>query len=175
MTMAKHFVAVCVVCLLCADHLPCKTHIEGLTASAAGLEYGGEYLRRAHPALDGFSADVVGGPVPVMAADKDLSRITHTRRKRHSHHKHTEEEDKPEGVPINDNSRRYLEQIFDRFGDGEAKTMDLGGFESMLEHLGLTNLLVHKDEYEEEEQDHHHHHSHQEEEENAQNSSVSRS
>lgn len=34
--MARHLMAVCVVCLLCADHLPCKQHFEE-TASTQGF------------------------------------------------------------------------------------------------------------------------------------------
>lgn len=143
--MAKHFVAVCVVCLLCADHLPCKTHVEGLSATAAGIEYGneGDYFSRVvHSDMSiGGAAVVVGGQGATLA-ERGRHPAAHTRRKRHTHHQpHEDETTEAAAAPINENSRRYIERIFEKFGNGEEQTMDLTGFESMLEHLGLTNLL----------------------------------
>lgn len=153
--MAKHFVAVCVVCLLCADHLPCKTHLEGLTliTSSQQQQYGngdGDYLRSGPDYSSVAAKDVLqtsNGP----AADKYFNQMArpHTRRKRHSTHtQHAtgigETEIGGEKPMNNSNnaSRRCIEKIFNEFGSGDAKTMDLQGFEQMLEQLGLTNVLM---------------------------------
>ena len=131
--MAKHFVAVCVVCLLCADHLPCQTHLDGLGTGASPLEgYGDDYYQGALPKV---------APAAVASSMFDVTgsqmAYGHVRRKRH--HIHQEDHDEP-ATEINENSRRYIERVFEKFGNGDA--MDLDGFQSMLEHLGLTNLLA---------------------------------
>lgn len=147
--MAKHFVAVCVVCLLCADHLPCKAHFEALASEASGADQ----FRSSNGQF--------GGPFSVSAGrfdeTKDVVAVgaghhrhatTHTRRKRHTAHSHGggvgvgAGDHHHEEAVTNENSRRYLEKIFDQFGDGTTKSMNLEGFESMLEHLGLTNLVA---------------------------------
>lgn len=147
--MAKHFVAVCVVCLLCADHLPCKTHIEGLTP-VGSTHFGSaeDYLRSGleFTGIVGANEIWINNEGPTGAADKDLKQTaqSHARRKRHSHSAAAAVDENE--VHMNENSRRYMEEIFDRFGNGAAKTMDLSGFEKMLDHLGLKNLLLRADE-----------------------------
>lgn len=128
--MAKHFVAVCMVCLLCADHLPCSEHIIG-----NGI-IGGDSLG---------SAGAMKGP-NLESYNKQLNQRTEngfiakprSRRKRHS--THSSEDNEAAVPPINENSKQYLAKIFERFGDGDG--MDLNGFESMLEYLGLTKFIV---------------------------------
>lgn len=138
--MARHFVAVCVVCLLCADHLPCKDHFEGVASGGAGYYRDSSSYLRSGPDLEGFSKDVGSGPAPVIA-DKGRDHMvqSHTRRKRHSVHLH---EDHETTITTNENSREYIQKLFDRFGDGTTQVMGLKGFEDMLHQLGLTNLLV---------------------------------
>lgn len=36
--MARHLMAVCVVCLLCAEHLPCHQHVDASAALGAGVQ-----------------------------------------------------------------------------------------------------------------------------------------
>lgn len=140
--MAKHFVAVCVVCLLCADHLPCKTHFEGL--GTTGTDQYKDNNAFLHP--EDFTK-YVGNDI-LSIVDKGGEHIvqSHTRRKRHSVHLHTDGEDDSHGVEMNENSRQYIEKIFEKFGNGHDKTMDLNGFESMLEFLGLTKLVAYQGE-----------------------------
>lgn len=137
--MARHFVAVCVVCLLCADHLPCKTHFELLAASP--YVSAGDYLNSDADFSQASIAGVGGDNVQQSQSPISHQEVQpHTRRKRHSVHPPAVVDE--DAIHMNDNSRRYIEQIFERYGNGDAKTMNLDGFENMLEHLGLTNLLL---------------------------------
>lgn len=145
--MAKHFVAVCVVCLLCADHLPCKTHFEELGTTGTDQYKGNNaYIHGTPLPADKFTK-YVGNDI-LSIVDKGGEHIvqSHTRRKRHSVHSHAGGEEDSHGLEMNENSRQHIEKIFNKFGNGQDKTMDLDGFESMLEYLGLTKLVTHQEE-----------------------------
>lgn len=117
--------AVCVVCLLCADHIHCAVHYESHEIQA-------DLLRNDDPSIEQKEH------LPMLTAITQLES-PRTRRKRHQSHSIPSTQ---EAVNISKNSKQYLTKMFERFGSQESQTLDLQGFENMLEHLGLTHLLV---------------------------------
>uniref|UniRef100_A0A182HMA8 Uncharacterized protein n=1 Tax=Anopheles arabiensis TaxID=7173 RepID=A0A182HMA8_ANOAR len=139
--MARHLMAVCVVCLLCADHLPCKQHFsddgtEKLVPGPRGT------LRNVRSLLDQQQYE------PVVAAYDAVHRIV----RRHAHHHHEEEEEDvhTEGVSeaptefdrlIKGKMELAMRKIFTEYGDPASMTMDVQGFERMVRQLGMIRLV----------------------------------
>ena len=143
-TMARHLMAVCVVCLLCADHLPCKQHFsddgtEKLVPGPRGT------LRNVRSLLDQQQYE------PVVAAYDAVHRIV----RRHAHHHHEEEDHEEEDVHtegvseaptefdrlIKGKMEQAMRKIFTEYGDPASMTMDVQGFERMVRQLGMIRLV----------------------------------
>lgn len=132
--MARHFMAVCVVCLLCADHLPCKEHF--LSAAKDEINNNDEVR------ISG-SAHVLNANNPINQNEfvydkrKDKTKAL-LRFKRHADHgdEHSEHE------MHEDIKQIFLQKLFDEFANKSSKTMNVNGFEQMLQRLNLYHLIT---------------------------------
>lgn len=158
--MARHLMAVCVVCLLCAEHLPCKEHLDNSNpttkSNLAKLESPTNHGSSNNP--NSINEEILNSKL----SSSDVLRIENAYRKprartkstlnesqaknrskrhAHHHHHHSHDEEESSNAPGNIISRDFLKKIFQQFGDTEGRTMDLNGFEKMLTHLRLYNLI----------------------------------
>lgn len=156
--MARHLMAVCVVCLLCADHLPCHQHLLDGAASSASAATNGAGLLDATAATnnnslysnhipDGLSVaaeryvntlHLPNEQRPSFLVERDDDDASYDdrggRTKRHSHAsvaEHSTEVAAPS----------FVRKLFERFGNGDTQTMNVVGFERMLDQLGLYELV----------------------------------
>lgn len=147
--------AVCVVCLLCAEHLPC-THVDDNTMSAKKfLENDDSRLVNQNYMDINYLTDknsydtVLEETLPNKRkgrtknhneqsdSDKELAlEKPNFRDKRHAIHSHSDDE-----PDVYQNSQMYVRKLFERFGDADKMTMNVIGFEEMLRVLGLYSLL----------------------------------
>jgi zinc transporter 10 len=137
--------AVCVVCLLCAEHLPCKQHV---LASQISDERGNDLS---------YSAGTLGKGINLLTQDIAYESYVYDKRKektkdemlvrtkRHANHgSHTSQNNNH----INDHhhfeiphvTKNYLKMIFSYFGNDTNK-MNLKGFTEMLKKLDLGNIF----------------------------------
>lgn len=153
--------AVCVVCLLCAEHLPCHQHLDaaaalGAIGSTAPPSFG--------PTPDGGrsrTGEAATPPISIAAQryvntlhlpnewrDAGAPETTpQSRAKRHSHahggeadeHGHQHQHGQQRTLP----AQSFVQKLFERFGNatGDGQTMNVVGFERMLNKLGLYELL----------------------------------
>lgn len=130
--MARHFMAVCVVCLLCAHHVPCRQHFADDGGARSVETYGGM---------------IVASPVYRRS---DEHRIV----KRHQHHQHDHHHDDDgddEGEEKESTSEfdrllkakveQFVRKIFTEYGDPQTMTMGVKGFESMMRQLDMYRLV----------------------------------
>ncbi|KAL5292744.1 SLC39A6 family protein [Megaselia abdita] len=127
--MARHIMAVCVVCLLCADHVPCKEH---LGSSDLQLQNKNIYPTSSYGYYDQY--------VDVNSLPENYD-IPKSRRKsrRHANHEH-EHNDHQQHEHSPEITKSFLEKIFTEYGE-EDGTMNLSGLQKMLQKLGLFKLL----------------------------------
>lgn len=123
--MSRRFVAVCVFCLLCAEHFPCKGHMDPNPQVADPVHYSPRdsrvlFLRNA--------------PGELLDPDDDNGRPT--RLKRHSEVLGGEDY-------VNKNTEKFLKLIFEHYGDSRTDSMSMAEFEAMLLQLGLKRLVRH--------------------------------
>lgn len=64
----------------------------------------------------------------------DISMKSRTRRHAGGHH----DED---AIELNPNAQIFVRKLFEQFGNGEQETMNVTGFEQMLQHLGLYRMI----------------------------------
>uniref|UniRef100_A0A182NH19 Zinc transporter foi n=1 Tax=Anopheles dirus TaxID=7168 RepID=A0A182NH19_9DIPT len=142
--MARHFMAVCVVCLLCADHVPCKQHFaDDGSSSRSSPETYDERARLDHQRE--LAAITFGGS----------SHQDHRIVKRHHHHHdlhHDDEEaENGSGAPteferlLKEKVEQFVRKIFTEYGDPETMTMGVKGFESMMRQLDMYRLVSGED------------------------------
>lgn len=146
--MARHLVAVCVVCLLCAEHFPCKGHIEGNENNKENLikyskDSRAEYL--AH--INNDNAELLKSENYIRTNAKNKSQREIVRLKRHTHHHHHEHKSSSNSIDGNLNiassSKKYLEKIFSLFGKSESsQEMTMANFNELLNKLELKQLVV---------------------------------
>lgn len=139
----RHLMAVCVVCLLCAEHLPCKEHVSLPSQNINSLS---NSQRGIVPSSSEVAAPSQAGDIPgIYLYDKRKDKIKN-REKRHSdhsshgasqHHHHTET---PEVT------KSYIQKLFETFSSNQ--TMNVDDFERMMMQLKLTNLVQLKKESE---------------------------
>lgn len=60
-----------------------------------------------------------------------------SRKKRHAGGHHEVDD----GIEFNPNAQVFVRKLFQQFGNGEQETMNVTGFEQMLEHLGLYRMI----------------------------------
>lgn len=150
--------AVCVVCLLCAEHLPCK-HVDDSTMSTKKLLENDDsrlvnqnYMDINNLADKNSYNNVLGQAVPNKrkGRTKDQDEQSDSdkqpalgnadyRQKRHAIQSNSDDE-----PDVHRNSQMYIRKLFERFGDvdGDKMTMNVIGFEKMLQVLNLYSLLV---------------------------------
>lgn len=148
--MARHIMAVCVVCLLCADHLPCQQHVETLLSSGVGLATSDGVWEHSPLNAIVYNRDgTVSSAKPTNAA-ADGSTISYVttnsddrrrrRRKRHADHGHnhasSDTTDSPKRPEI---TEAFVKRIFNEYGTGD--TINVQDFQRMLEKIGLHELL----------------------------------
>lgn len=138
----RHLMAVCVVCLLCAEHLPCKEHV---LAPSKNIRNIANSLPSSPPSKDVATltktADIPGIYLYDKRKDKtkEGDEVAVVRRKRHADHapaiKH-EHEETPEVTKV------YIEKLFNQFSNRKTNTMNVDEFEAMMMKLELKNLIA---------------------------------
>lgn len=150
-TMGKHFVTVCVFCLLCATHTPCSSHVQ-FSSSEKRMDDG--HLSTVNDTVnrlplkktvfekitDRFSPTTTplnDTPLNSISVNNNPSELSvnnnndkqqNTKKfKRDVHRKHKFDE------------AVYIEKMFSIFGNGE--TMNYAGFERLIKSLHLDRLL----------------------------------
>ncbi|KAH8364837.1 hypothetical protein KR084_012548 [Drosophila pseudotakahashii] len=169
--MARHIMAVCVVCLLCAHRLHCQDHIESLLGPAVGLAmtHGQEQLNaRVYTNQSPSSETTDRRQQRSASGDDDTPNYSTSppsrRQKRHAGHDHGHSPISESRVP--QITQYYLEKLM-----VQNELMNSSGFDGLLQQLSLhslasgasegtcvpTSRLVHHV------QPHDHHHDHDEE------------
>ncbi|KAF7996382.1 hypothetical protein HCN44_002014 [Aphidius gifuensis] len=117
--MSQHFVTVCVVCcVLCIAHIPCSVH----SLNVSPLE-----------------SQQIQEKLGQITYNDNLSKYNnHNKAKRHAEHTHDEHAHDEHTHHEHSNA----EKLFKTHGNGEILTMEQ--FESMLEKLGLIDLINNK-------------------------------
>uniref|UniRef100_A0A182K0Z9 Zinc transporter foi n=1 Tax=Anopheles christyi TaxID=43041 RepID=A0A182K0Z9_9DIPT len=152
--MARHFMAVCVVCLLCAEHVPCKQHFsdDGVVKSLNTV--GGKEANRNVRSLFDPHQYEPAAPYEQAAASNQWSNseVVHRIVKRHHHHHHGEEEEEAHTEAVSDTPTEFdrlmkgkmeqaMRKIFTEYGDPASMTMGVQGFERMVRQLGMFRLV----------------------------------
>lgn len=154
--------AVCVVCLLCAEHLPCKEHLESSFTDTKIFVPGAEHLHKSYQSASGnnlYNSDLRNdnsisienlytkrrGRTKSIENVENIS-ATAVRTKRHTTHNHQQHHHDGDSSHLgyDENSKIFLKKIFQQFGDADGTTMNLVGFEKMLRHLNLYRLIEEK-------------------------------
>ncbi|XP_063698679.1 zinc transporter foi [Culicoides brevitarsis] len=144
--MARHLVAVCVVCLLCTEHFPCKGHIEGNENLKENLiKYSKDSRMEYEEAHIGNVVNVDSERISEGRSNLHKNKIQRetVRLKRHTHHHHHEakSDSREDNLSIASSSKKYLGKIFTRFG-GNDDTMTLANFNELLTKLELKKLVT---------------------------------
>lgn len=127
--MARHIMAVCVVCLLCADHLPCKQH-------DATLDSGTD------PRL-AMNSILAVNKVPTVKRHTHGHDHEHDHSHGHDHdHGHSDDHDHGREAVIREKLDTFMVSIFKEFGDSTSMTMDVAGFENMMKRLNMYRLVT---------------------------------
>ncbi|KFB36010.1 AGAP005405-PA-like protein [Anopheles sinensis] len=146
--------AVCVVCLLCADHVPCKQHFGD---EPSGREAGRGSHTGTHTVLGKAGHDQLltdhqrqlAAAFDSVTAYRD-QRDEHRIVKRHHHHGHDDvdhehgEHDEQEtefNRLLKVKVDQFVKKIFTEFGNPETMTMGVKGFESMMQKLDMYRLV----------------------------------
>ncbi|XP_017042574.1 zinc transporter foi [Drosophila ficusphila] len=165
--MARHIMAVCVVCLLCAHRLHCQDHIESLLSPALAMSQSQEQLNaRVYTNLSPSSETTDRRQQRSVSGDDDTPNYSTSppsrRQKRHSGHDHGHSSESR----LPQITQYYLEKLM-----VQNELMNSSGFDGLLHQLSLHSLasgasedtcvaasrLVHHV------QPHDHHHNHDEE------------
>lgn len=119
--------AVCVVCLLCADHIPCKEHL-----GSPDLQLQKENI---YPTSSyGYYDQYVDSNSLLESYDTAKSRRKSRRHANHEHNDHQQHEH-PYLHSQPEITNNFLKKIFTEYGE-EDGTMNLSGLQKMLQKLG---------------------------------------
>lgn len=144
--MARHLVAVCVVCLLCAEHFPCKGHIEGNENNKENLIKYSKDSRAEYLAQVSHESNMKEGDAKLaQRISDDKSQREIVRLKRHTHHEHNKSKSNSIDGNLNiaSSSKKYLGKIFSKYGKSESsQLMTLANFDELLTKLDLKKLVV---------------------------------
>ncbi|XP_055840634.1 zinc transporter foi [Episyrphus balteatus] len=147
--MARHIMAVCVVCLLCAEHLPCEEHIESVSSDLrlnAKVFHGSDIDSRTsdYSSYSSFQHSenhlIDDGYDKSRRRRKNTLSKTDSRSKRHAGHHNAntmESQHKPEIT------EDFMRRIFQEHGQ-EDGTININQFENMLKKLGLFKMVEEK-------------------------------
>lgn len=136
-TMARHIMAVCVVCLLCAQRLHCQDHLEDLLVTQrteeklnASLVYG-----NLSPSSEGTT------DLRQLADEDDTQNYStsppYRRQKRHAGHGDEEHESLNKNVPQITNY--FLQKLM------QQSSLNASSLQTLFEQLGLQQLVSHND------------------------------
>lgn len=117
--MSHHLVTVCMFCLLCAAHT-CGSHIdknEGIVTYDHNLE------------------NVDHSMIDLEERRKADSKLRYHQKLQKIRHKDRSKRE------LKEDTNAYVEKIFHRYGNVESMTMNLTGFNKMLEELKLHQLI----------------------------------
>lgn len=142
--MARHIMAVCVVCLLCADHLPCQQHVETLFPAQQILnpEYtplnAVVYNTHDLSPSSALSSKAHTTETTVAYATSSSDNRRRRRTKRHSANGHDHGHDHNDGDVSTrpEITEAFLERIFKEFGS-DNDTINIQDFQRILKKLGL--------------------------------------
>ncbi|XP_028894977.1 zinc transporter foi [Zeugodacus cucurbitae] len=153
--MARHIMAVCVVCLLCADRIPCQEHVinDYVANAAAATAYPPPHFEyqqlnaRVHERRDAarFGVDPLTGGAHNRADELDIETTSNNvhnkphRRKRHAGHAHGEETSHVVQRP--EITAEFLQRIFVEYGHKADGTLTVEEFQRILKKLGLNQLI----------------------------------
>lgn len=169
----RHLMAVCVVCLLCAEHLPCKLHV--LAADDSNII--NNDLQKTNEFGDHAPS---GTDIPLnyfydKRKDKLKSPLQQHRQKRHAHHEQNNQHHHHH-IHHEKVTENHVQKIFNDYSIN-ATSMSLDGFQKFTSKLNLNKLfsketdscidhkkfiakMTHYEEEEEEEHQHEHEHEH---------------
>uniref|UniRef100_A0A182PJW2 EF-hand domain-containing protein n=1 Tax=Anopheles epiroticus TaxID=199890 RepID=A0A182PJW2_9DIPT len=152
--MARHFMAVCVVCLLCADHVPCKQHFSDDGGAVKSFETTVGAKETSRSLLEHYQYEPAAGydDTPASYPRNSNGEVVHRIVKRHHHHHHGEEDEEEHAEAANDTPTEFdrlmkgkmeqaMRKIFTEYGDPASMTMDVQGFERMVHQLGMFRLV----------------------------------
>ncbi|XP_058826688.1 zinc transporter foi [Topomyia yanbarensis] len=140
--MARHIVAVCVVCLLCADHLPCKQHDDEQLGGRLSSVVGANTVYRRE-----LDFRLLDGARFVHEKARVVKRHAHGHDHHHHGHDHVhgeddEDDDSLYNRAVKEKLDSFMQKIFLEFGDPQSMTMDVKGFESMMKRLNMYRLVT---------------------------------
>lgn len=133
----RHLMAVCVVCLICAEHLPCKLHVMADTsnsniASIGDLEKAALYEAQANNII----------PLANDLYDRRKDKLKHSREKRHTdghhHHHHDNNYHLKEEMP--GVTKNFIQRLFNYYKSSNS-VMNEEGFDKMISNLNLKNIF----------------------------------
>ena len=132
----RHLMAVCVVCLLCAEHMPCKEHVLIPSKNVSEIVNSLQSLPSEEVGVLTKTADIPGIYLYDKRKDKTKEDSEIRRAKRHADHLHEthHHEETPEVTKI------YIQKLFNRFSNENTNTMNAEQFEKMILELDLKNL-----------------------------------
>ncbi|XP_054734257.1 zinc transporter foi [Anastrepha obliqua] len=146
--MARHIMAVCVVCLLCADRIPCQEHVANdyiakrVDDPQPHIQYqqlnSRVYERR--DTLRYGDQSITRDGIDIATARKFTANNVHNkphRRKRHAGHSH----DHAPLLHQPEITAEFLQHIFDEYGQEADGTLTVGEFQRILKKLGLNQLI----------------------------------
>uniref|UniRef100_A0A182S8G6 Zinc transporter foi n=1 Tax=Anopheles maculatus TaxID=74869 RepID=A0A182S8G6_9DIPT len=151
--------AVCVVCLLCADHVPCKQHFSDSHGSSKSSETAGrsDTIRDVRSLIDlPYEPTIVAQSFEAISPGEDWRNSdVHRIVKRHHHHHHNhhdtdddhDDEHDTDGTQtefdrlMKDKMNQAMRKIFTEYGNPASMTMDVQGFERMVRQLGMFRLI----------------------------------
>ncbi|XP_052896968.1 zinc transporter foi [Anopheles moucheti] len=153
--MARHFMAVCVVCLLCADHVHCKQHFADDGSKSRDTAGRSDTTIRDVRSLIDLRYEPVANTVTGFQATNDhdwkSNDGSHRIMKRHAHHHHHHDDvEEKETVGetqtefdrlMKDKMDQAMRKIFTEYGNPALMTMDVQGFERMARQLGMFRLI----------------------------------
>lgn len=133
--------AVCVVCLLCAEHLPCKEHVLAPSKDVSNVVGSLGSSPSNNVAMSTKIHDIPGASLYDKRKDKTKgdSEVARVRRKRHGDHSHAEKHEHEETPEV---TKAYIEKLFNQFSNRQTNTMNVDEFEAMMKKLDLRNLLA---------------------------------
>ncbi|CRL08732.1 CLUMA_CG021368, isoform A [Clunio marinus] len=142
----RHLMAVCVVCLLCAEHLPCKEHVPNENIKAIGDSQQKYFPPPSDLRTHVKEADIPHNYIYDKRKDKikdesnnDVALVRHKRHGDHGIHNQQHQQHHHDETP--EVTKDYIKKIFNRFSNRNTNTMNVDEFEAMMMHLELKHLM----------------------------------
>uniref|UniRef100_U5EYW4 Putative zinc ion transmembrane transporter n=1 Tax=Corethrella appendiculata TaxID=1370023 RepID=U5EYW4_9DIPT len=159
--MSHKLMAVCVVCLICAKHLPCKEHVENSAFFGSNGDEqttGSQQFQNIAASAIEFKQNIDGNNNDNHNNVYDKGKEKHKLIKRHTshnsaehnhHHHHSHEKHQLNNsgeksgfeLDLEEKINIFISKIFKEFGNVQSMSMNISGFEKMAKHLGLYHLI----------------------------------